>query len=137
MKNRTLFRMAIYQSAILMLFLLLTVGNEIIDIPGLLFNDKPTTFDQRYGEIFIEISIFFIVMALQIVLLRKLYTRIRLLEGFISICANCKKIKTTKNQWQQIEHYISDHSLAKFSHSLCPECAASLYPGVYRKKDSH
>ncbi|MDD3044414.1 MAG: hypothetical protein PHF33_02995 [Candidatus Delongbacteria bacterium] len=137
MKNRTVFRMTMYQSAILFLFLILTVGNEFLDIPNLIFNDAATSYSQRYGEIGIEISIFIIVMILQIILLRKLYKRIRLLEGFISICANCKKVKTTKNQWQQIEHYISDHSLAKFSHSLCPECAAELYPGLYKKKDTH
>ena len=137
MKNRTLFRMAVYQTAILMLFLLLTLGNEFIDIPNMIFNDAPTSYSQRYGEIGIEIFIFIVIMTLQIILLRKLYKRIRLLEGFISICANCKKIKTSKNQWQQIEHYISDHSLAKFSHGLCPDCAAELYPGIYKKKEGH
>jgi len=137
MKNRTLFRMTLYQSAILFLFLVLTIGNEFVDIPRILFNDAPTTYNQRYGEIGIEIFIFVIVMALQIILLKRLYKRIRLLEGFISICANCKKVKTTKDQWQQIEHYITDHSLAKFSHGLCPDCAAELYPGVYKKKEGH
>lgn len=137
MRNRTLFRMTMYQTAILILFLLLTVGNEIIDIPNLIFNDTATSYIQREDEIGIEIFIFILVMSLQILLLKRLYKRIRMLEGFISICANCKKIKTTKNQWQQIESYISEHSLAKFSHSLCPECAMKLYPDLYKKKENH
>jgi len=27
-----------------------------------------------------------------------------------------------------IEKYISDHSLANFSHSICPDCVKKLYP---------
>lgn len=133
MKNRTLFRIALYQSIILILFLIMTIGNEIIDVPNILFNDNPTSFNQRVGEVSIELIIFVIVFILQMVLLRRLYKRIRMLEGFISICANCKKVKTNKDQWEQIEHYITDHSLAKFSHSLCPECTVKLYPELKKK----
>ena len=84
MKNKTLFRISIIQLTILLLFLVLTLGNEIIDIPHHIFNDTPTSFTQRLGEIYIELSIYFIVMIMQIWLLRSLYKRIRLLEGFIS-----------------------------------------------------
>jgi hypothetical protein len=116
---------------ILLLFLLLTLGNEIIDIPHYIFNDTPTSYTQRSGEVFIELSIFSIVMALQIVLFRRLYKRIRLLEGFISICANCKKIRNLDNKWEQMEKYITEHSLAQFSHGICPDCAKELYSDVY------
>jgi uncharacterized protein with PIN domain len=67
-------------------------------------------------------------------LLRKLYKRIRLLEGFIPICAQCKKIRNKEDQWEQIEKYITQHSLAKFTHSLCPECARQLYPHLFKVK---
>lgn len=30
--------------------------------------------------------------------------------------------------WKQIESYIRDHSEAKFSHGICPDCAKKLYP---------
>jgi len=134
MKNKTLFRLTISQLLILLLFLCLTVGNEIIDIPHYVFNDIPTSYSQRIGEIFVELSIFFTVLALQIVLLGRLYKRVRILEGFISICANCKKIKNTENQWEQIEKYITQHSLAQFSHGICPDCAKLLYPDLYNDK---
>ena len=134
MKNKTLFRLTISQLLILLLFLCLTVGNEIIDIPHYVFNDTPTSYSQRIGEIFVELSIFFTVLALQIVLLGRLYKRVRILEGFISICANCKKIKNTENQWEQIEKYITQHSLAQFSHGICPDCAKLLYPDLYNDK---
>ena len=134
MRNKTLRMITISQLAVVLLFLCLTLGNEIVDLPHYLFNDPPTSYSQRFGEIIIELSIFFAVIVTQIVLFIKLYKRIRFLEGFIPICANCKKIKTTEDEWQQLERYITQHSLAQFSHSLCPDCARQLYPGLHNAK---
>jgi DNA-binding response OmpR family regulator len=53
---------------------------------------------------------------------------IKTLSGLIPICASCKMIRKDSGYWQQIEGYISDHSEAKFSHGICPECAKKLYP---------
>ena len=132
MKSKTLRIITISQLSILLLLLCLTLGNEIIDIPHYVFHDAPTLYSQRTGEILIELSIFFIVMVFEIALLKNLYKRIRLLEGFLPICANCKKIKNTDDQWEQIEQYITKHSLAQFSHSICPDCARQLYPDLYK-----
>lgn len=133
MKSKTLRLLLISQSTILILFLFLTIGNEIFDIPHYIFNDTPTTFPQRIGEIILELSVFLIVMIIETVLFNKFYRRIRLLEGFLPICANCKKIKQ-HDQWKQIEEYISEHSLASFSHSLCPDCIKQLYPKIRKGK---
>ena len=57
-----------------------------------------------------------------------------LLSGFLPICASCKKIRNDKGYWDQIEKYISKHSRAVFTHSICPDCAQKLYPEYYKKK---
>lgn len=49
-------------------------------------------------------------------------TTVKKLEGVIPICGVCKKIRDDKASWQQLEHYISEHSEALFSHGLCPDC---------------
>lgn len=49
--------------------------------------------------------------------------RIKRLEGIVSICMHCKKIRAEDNAWQQLERYISDHTDATFSHGICPNCA--------------
>lgn len=133
MKNKTLRILTTSQITVVLLFLFLTLGNEIVDIPHYVFGDAPTSYPQRLGEIGIELSIFITVMVIQIGLFKKLYKRIRLLEGFIPICANCKKIRNMGNQWEQIEKYITRHSLAEFSHGICPDCAKKLYPELYGK----
>jgi hypothetical protein len=76
----------------------MTICNEIFDLPHLLFGDMPTSFAQRTGKIFIELLILTIVMIIEIILIKKLYQRIRVLEGFLPICANCKKIRH-KESW--------------------------------------
>jgi PAS domain S-box-containing protein len=48
---------------------------------------------------------------------------VRLLSGLLPICAGCKKIRDDHGSWQQMESYISDHSQARFSHGMCPDCA--------------
>ncbi|MFA6543472.1 MAG: response regulator [Limisphaerales bacterium] len=47
---------------------------------------------------------------------------VKQLEGLIPICMFCKKIRDPKDYWHQIEAYLSAHTSAKFSHSMCPEC---------------
>ena len=131
MKSRTLRLLFISQATVIILLLLLTLSNEFFDIPHYLFNDKSTSLSQRVGEIVIELMIFATVMIIQVVVLLRLYRRVRILEGFIPICANCKKTRNNEEQWQEIEEYITEHSLAKFSHTICPDCARQLYPNLY------
>ena len=54
-------------------------------------------------------------------------TEVKLLEGLLPICASCKKIRDEKNDWQQLEVYITKHSEASFTHGVCPDCAKRLY----------
>jgi hypothetical protein len=52
----------------------------------------------------------------------------KVLGGLLPICAHCKRIRDDKGYWSQVESYVSKHSEAEFSHSLCPECLAEFYP---------
>jgi transcriptional regulator with GAF, ATPase, and Fis domain len=53
--------------------------------------------------------------------------KVKKLSGFLPICAHCKKIRDDKGYWNQIEHYIRDHSEAEFSHGICQECSDKFY----------
>ena len=66
--------------------------------------------------------------------LRDALSKIKTLSGFLPICSSCKKIRNDKGYWEQIEVYIRENSDAEFSHSICPECAARLYPELFSKK---
>ena len=60
--------------------------------------------------------------------LRESLAQVKELSGLIPICASCKNIRDDKGYWNQIESYISEHSMAEFSHSICPTCIEDLYP---------
>ena len=53
----------------------------------------------------------------------------------ITICAECKKIRDNSGYWKQMESYIENHSEAKLSHGICPDCAEKLYPEFYVKNE--
>lgn len=65
--------------------------------------------------------------------LQKALNEVKTLRGLIPICANCKKIRDDQGFWTQVESYIQDHSDARFSHGLCPDCFKQLYPDISRK----
>jgi sigma-B regulation protein RsbU (phosphoserine phosphatase) len=48
--------------------------------------------------------------------------QVKRLEGILPICSYCKNIRDDQDYWQSVDQYISDHSEARFSHSICPAC---------------
>jgi DNA-binding response OmpR family regulator len=65
-------------------------------------------------------------LADRVIELEEALARVKQLQGLLPICAYCKKIRDDQNYWQQVENYISEHSEAQFSHSICPECYERL-----------
>lgn len=49
-------------------------------------------------------------------------TEIHQLKRLIPICMYCKKIRDDTDYWDQMEHYIHEHTGSNFSHGICPEC---------------
>ena len=60
-------------------------------------------------------------------LLQDALIQVKTLQGMLPICAHCKKIRNDQDNWQPIESYISQHSGAKFSHGVCPDCLKEHY----------
>ncbi|MEI7815764.1 MAG: response regulator [Desulfuromonadales bacterium] len=54
-------------------------------------------------------------------------SRVKRLEGIISICMYCKSIRTSEDSWQRLEAYISENTDALLSHGMCPDCFALEY----------
>lgn len=51
-----------------------------------------------------------------------LHMEVQRLEGLLPICSYCKRIRDESNDWSSVEQYVSDHSAASFTHSICPDC---------------
>jgi len=122
----------------------------VVSLPSALFIFFPGPFNANAysGQFLIALVIAFIFNVVLSYLLESLRARFNLrlksqnaelmnaladvkkLSGFIPICSSCKKIRDDKGFWNQLEKYILDHSEAKFSHGICPECAEKLYPEI-------
>jgi hypothetical protein len=108
-----------FLSAILIVWL-----NELLDLPHIFFGAFATPIN--YFESIIESTIIFLLGVVIILLTRTILHRLKHLEGILPVCSFCNKIRSGK-QWIPIENYVSHHSEADFSHSVCPECADKHY----------
>ena len=61
---------------------------------------------------------------------------IRVLRGVLPLCSFCMKIRESKERWLTLENYIADHSEAKMSHTVCPDCGRRHY-GEFTKEEDH
>ena len=100
-----------------------------------------------YWNIFVHFGFFIVVVCLisaekiisdnnemLIDKLQKSIEEIKTLSGLLPMCSACKKIRDDDGYWKQIEHYISEYTDARFSHSICPDCKEKLYPGFGKNK---
>lgn len=52
---------------------------------------------------------------------------IKTLRGLLSMCVKCKSIKNDEGNWHKVDHYITRHTMAELSHTLCPCCSRQVY----------
>jgi hypothetical protein len=85
----------------------------------------------------LRVSIFFFITFLCAKLSEQtqaLRARIRTLEGILPTCSFCKDIRDEEGHWHQIESFVASRSEARFSHGVCPTCAAKHYGDILNKK---
>jgi hypothetical protein len=59
---------------------------------------------------------------------------VKTLRGLLPICANCNRIRDESEVWVRFEAYISAHTDADFTHSICPDCRKKLYGDLGSRK---
>jgi len=52
-----------------------------------------------------------------------LQKEMRQMEGLLSICMHCKKIRQGAD-WVPVDEYVAARTATSFSHGLCPQCVA-------------
>lgn len=62
-----------------------------------------------------------VVAVPEMILTKRLVSRLYRLEGFLRICAWCKKMQDD-DEWTPIEEYFREHFNVESSHGICPEC---------------
>jgi hypothetical protein len=54
--------------------------------------------------------------------LAKSLAEVKQLSGLLPVCSYCKKVRDDKDYWHTVENYVMEHTDARFSHGVCPEC---------------
>jgi hypothetical protein len=125
MKQRTSLekRVIICEAAGFLTLLLIIWLNEVLDLPHNLLGANPSRINlaealfESFGVIILASAVIFAT--------HKLLKKITYLEGFMPVCAFCKRIKLTDDKWVTIQEFMEKHSDAVLSHGLCPECLKS------------
>ncbi|TKS64256.1 MAG: hypothetical protein EWM73_00648 [Nitrospira sp.] len=50
------------------------------------------------------------------------------IRGLLPMCATCKRIRDPAGSWQEVDHFIEQHSAAHFTHTICGVCARQAHP---------
>jgi len=90
-----------------------------------------TAIEEPVGVLFVELKNREAALERERNRLQEALSQVRTLEGLIPICAGCKRIRCDEGYWQEVEVYVRDRTPADFTHSLCPDCAARLYPELH------
>ena len=79
-------------------------------------------------------------LAARVTELEAALSRVKQLRGLLPICSYCKHVRTDDNYWEQVEHYVTQHTDLQFSHGICPGCYDRVMAGMDgeldRQKDS-
>jgi len=62
--------------------------------------------------------------------LQQALAEVKTLSGLLPVCASCRRIREEGDRWTSLEEYVHRHTEAQFTHGICPECAAKLYPDL-------
>lgn len=103
--------------AFLMLILLIWL-NEMLDLSSLWFGTVPSPFNVFRGCVMTVASCIVAVITVGHTYVQQK----QIIRGLLTVCAECHKIRMDEEVWEQLDQYISDHSLALISHGLCPRC---------------
>ncbi len=61
-------------------------------------------------------------LAVRVKELEAALAEVKQLRGLLPICSYCKRIREGEDYTRSVEAYLAEHSDAKFSHGVCPDC---------------
>lgn len=66
--------------------------------------------------------------------LQETVEKMNVMRGLLPICSSCKKIRDDQGYWKQVEKFVADHTGARFTHGICPDCITSLYGNILNEE---
>lgn len=54
---------------------------------------------------------------------------LKLFYEFLPMCSHCQRIRDDDGKWSSLEAFVHEHSGAKLTHGICPDCIKENFPG--------
>ena len=96
--------------------------DEYVDVPFRFFGALKTPL--RPQEFWFEALSVLLVATAVIAATLWVFRRLRILEGFIQVCAWCRKVNV-EDEWVSFEQYLKRELDVQATHGICPECRAN------------
>ena len=109
-----------YETVGFLLLVALSWLNELISLPHLIFG---TGEHSSLHEAMLETTAIVTVWLVVMVFTKRLMQRLFYLDGFLRVCAWCRKIGH-EEEWTTVEDYFARGFAIKTSHGMCPGCQA-------------
>lgn len=101
-------------------------ADELLDLPHRVLGAAATPVNWR--ESLLESVLVLALAALVVALTRRNVARIRYLEGFLLVCAACKRVRIDQ-KWVPVDVFMRDRSDMHVTHGLCPDCIKAYAGG--------
>ena len=96
--------------------------DEYVDVPFRFFGALKTPL--RPEEFWFEALAVLLVAISVVAATLWIFQRLRILEGFIQVCAWCRKVNV-RDEWLPFEQYLKREHDVQATHGICPACRAA------------
>ncbi len=96
--------------------------DEYVDVPYRFFGAHKTPL--RPEEFWFEAVTVLLVATGVVVATLWIFRRLRMFEGFVQVCAWCRKVNVG-DEWVAFEQYLKREHDVKSTHGICPDCRAA------------
>jgi len=114
-----------YQAFGFLVIITLSWLDELLSLTARFFGGAKYS---NWRESAIETIVVLAVWLPLFVITKRILARLYYLEGFLRVCAWCRKIGRD-NEWLLLEQFLSRGFDVKTSHGICPECAKQIAVG--------
>jgi hypothetical protein len=126
-------KILLYQSVGFLTIIFLSWLDDLVGLSSLVFGDhrQNSTFHTSTLEMLFILAVWLLVATST----RRVLERIKYLEGFMKVCAWCRRIDY-KGRWMPLEEFLEQGFDTPTSHGICEECLAMQKAAVERAKQT-
>jgi hypothetical protein len=108
-----------YVSLGFVLMILLSWLDELTGLSYLVFGGEPHVSDWRDAAM--QTLLIIVVWVIVFLVTRRLVTHLHYLEGFLRVCAWCRKVGY-QDKWLPLEKFFAEGFHVGTTHGMCPDC---------------